>query len=65
MPPPVPDNVAVEVDGARLVRDGADGWSYTPDGKAVVIGGQTCQHLTDGTAKNVQILYGCPNVVIP
>jgi hypothetical protein len=65
MPPPVPDNVAVEVDGARLTRDTPDGWSYTPDGKAVVLGGQTCQHLMDGTAKNVQILYGCPNVVIP
>jgi hypothetical protein len=64
-PPPVPDNVAVEVDGTRLTRDAPDGWSYTPDGKMVVLGGQSCQRLTDGTARNVQILYGCPNVVIP
>jgi hypothetical protein len=64
-PPPVPDNVAVEVDGARLAKDPTDGWAYTPDGKAVVLNGPSCQHLMDGTARNVAILYGCPDVIIP
>jgi hypothetical protein len=64
-PPPVPDNVAVEVDGMRLPHDPNNGWTYTPDGKAIVLVGPPCQRLMAGTAANVQILYGCPGVVIP
>jgi hypothetical protein len=66
-PPPVPDNVAVDLDGVRLHRDATqtDGWTYSPDGKTLILVGTACQRLMDGSAKNVQILYGCPDVIIP
>jgi hypothetical protein len=65
--PPVPSNVAVELNGTRLMRDDtrANGWTYAPDGKSIVLVGAACQRLMDGTATDVQILYGCPDVVIP
>jgi hypothetical protein len=65
-PPPVVDNVAVEVDGTRLARDNpASGWSYGPNNRSIVLNGEVCERLKAGTAKDVQILYGCPGAVIP
>ena len=39
----------------------ANGWDYAPDGKSVVLYGPPCQSLMDGSGKNVQIIYGCPD----
>ena len=65
-PPPVVDNVAVEVDGTRVSRDNmASGWSYGPNNRSIVLHGEVCDRLKAGTAKDVQILYGCPGAVIP
>jgi hypothetical protein len=64
--PPVPDNVAVEIDGQRVTHDvsQANGWSYGPQNKSLILYGAVCDSLKAGTAKNVQILYGCPGVTI-
>jgi hypothetical protein len=60
----VPDNVAVEVDGVRIARDSSQGWQYGPGNTTVVLNGAVCDRLKAGTAKNVQIIFGCPGVVI-
>lgn len=64
--PPVPENVAVEVDGTRLSRDTAQksGWNYGPNDKSIVLFGAQCDALKAGSAKDVQILFGCPGVQI-
>jgi hypothetical protein len=64
-PPPVPSNVAVEVDGMRVARDPSQGWDYGPGNGSIVLNGALCDRLKAGTAKNVQILYGCPGITIP
>jgi hypothetical protein len=66
-PPPAPGNVAVDVDGMRVQKDPAstDGWSYGANNNSIVIHGPTCERLKNGTAKNVQIIYGCGTTVIP
>jgi hypothetical protein len=65
-PPPVPENVAVEVDGARVARDQsqAQGWNSGPNNRSIVLYGAICDSVKAG-AKNVQILYGCPGISIP
>jgi hypothetical protein len=65
-PPPVPENVAVEIDGQRVTHDVSqgNGWNYGPQNKSLILYGAVCDSLKAGTAKNVQILYGCPGVTI-
>jgi hypothetical protein len=65
--PPVPDNVAVDVDGVRLARDstGAQGWHYGTNDDSIVLAGDACSKIKTSPASDVQIVYGCPNVVIP
>jgi hypothetical protein len=64
--PPVPENVAVEIDGQRIAHDTTqmNGWNYGPQNKSLILYGAICDSLKAGTAKNVQILYGCPGVTI-
>lgn len=64
--PPVPENVAVEVDGMRVNRDPAqqNGWNYGPNNRSIVLFGSICESLKAGSAKAVQILYGCPGEII-
>jgi len=59
--PPVPDNVAVRVDGKPLARDTnqTNGWNYGPGNGVIELFGAACDDLKSGAAKNVQILYGC------
>jgi Mg-chelatase subunit ChlD len=65
--PPVPENVAVDLDGARLPQDQsmAQGWHYGPAGDSIELAGAACEKVKSAPASNVQIIYGCPNVVIP
>jgi hypothetical protein len=65
-PPPIPDNVAVQLDGTSVPRDmsQANGWNYSPDNHSVVLFGAPCDGLKAGTAMNVQILYGCPGRMV-
>lgn len=66
-PPPVPANVAVDVDGMRVNRDTnqTNGWDYSPGNTSITIHGPICDRLKAGTAKDVQIIYGCGSTVIP
>ena len=65
--PPSPDDVAVNIDGTRVPRDKShgDGWDYDGAMANVVIYGQTCDRLKSASGNNVQIIFGCPGIVIP
>ncbi len=64
--PPVPENVAVEIDGQRVPRDAshAAGWDYGPGMTSVDFYGDVCERIRTGTSGNVTILFGCPEVPI-
>jgi hypothetical protein len=65
-PPPVPDNIAVKVDGVLVPRDGArqSGWEYTSDALAEVeVHGSWCDQIK-GAASDVQVIYACEGVII-
>jgi hypothetical protein len=68
MMPPSPNDVAVKIDGVKLPRDTthAQGWDYDADMANVVIYGQACDQLKGvGVTNNVQIIFGCPGIIIP
>jgi hypothetical protein len=62
--PPDPSNIAVEADGARVPRSGADGWEYGPGMTTIQLSGSWCARYQDGTIKDVQTVFGCPGVII-
>jgi hypothetical protein len=67
MKPPSPDDVAVKIDGVKVPRDKAhgEGWDYDADAANVVIYGQACEQLKGaGATSNVQIIFGCPGIII-
>ena len=67
MKPPSPDDVAVKIDGVKVPRDKthAQGWDYDADAANVVIHGQACEQLKGvGATNNVQIIFGCPGIII-
>jgi hypothetical protein len=61
-PPPSPSDVAVNVDGIRLER-GTD-WQYGVNNSSIAVTGNWCNKLKAGTAKNAEIIFGCPGVPI-
>jgi hypothetical protein len=65
--PPSPNDVAVDVEGTRVLRDPTrmNGWEYSPDGKVVILYGAVCDLVKSGKATRVDIVFGCPNVPIP
>jgi len=67
-PPPVPENIAVDFNGARTVRDPSklNGWDYTKsDFSQLEVYGDWCQRIQSEANNQVQIRYGCPNQEIP
>ena len=67
MKPPSPDDVAVKLDGVKVPRDKThgEGWDYDSDVANVVLYGQTCERLKGGGGTtSVQIIFGCPGVVV-
>ena len=65
--PPSPSDVAVKVEGTRVPPDPAhtNGWDYAgPDRMAIQIYGSTCDALKAGKITNIQIIFGCPGVLI-
>ncbi|HMJ55453.1 MAG TPA: vWA domain-containing protein [Polyangiaceae bacterium] len=65
--PPVPNNIAVKVDGVKAPQDmtHVDGWDYTsPDLNAVEVHGSWCEKIKTAGANKVEIIYGCPGVII-
>ena len=66
-PPPVPDNIAVKVNGMKSPQDTlhANGWDYTdPSYTAVQVYGSWCDMIKNN-GNTVEIVFGCPGVVIP
>jgi hypothetical protein len=65
-PPPVPDNIAVKVDGTLVARDSSrsDGWEYTSDALTEVeVYGPWCDQIKSAAAA-VQVIYACEGVII-
>jgi len=66
-PPPVPENIAVKVNGTKSPQDTMhlNGWDYTdPNYTAVQVYGSWCDMIKNN-GNTVEIVYGCPGVVIP
>jgi hypothetical protein len=66
--PPSPNDVAVNVDGMRVPRDMTrmEGWEYAGPGmRNIILYGSWCEKVKSEMVKNVQIIFGCPGVVIP
>jgi von Willebrand factor type A domain len=65
--PPVPDNIAVKVGGMKAPEDPTrqDGWDYTgPDHLGVQVYGSWCDAIKTTGANTVEIIFGCPGVII-
>jgi hypothetical protein len=65
-PPPSPPDVAVNVGSTRVARDSAhtNGWDYNAGNDSIQFYGQACEDVKKASGQNVQIIYGCPGVVI-
>jgi hypothetical protein len=66
-PPPVPENIAVKVNGTKSPQDKnhADGWDYTDAAyTGVQVYGSWCDMIKNNGNK-VEIIYGCKDVIIP
>jgi hypothetical protein len=63
-PPPVPTNVKVTVAGAKVEPDATNGWSYTAGNAAIQFNGTACEQVKNMPG-DVQIVFGCPNEIIP
>jgi von Willebrand factor type A domain len=66
-PPPVPDNIAVKVDGVLVERDAtrANGWEYTSAALTdVEVYGSWCDQIKAAVAADVQVIYACEGVII-
>jgi hypothetical protein len=63
-PPPVPDNIAVKVDGMKAPQSATDGWAYTsPDDSTLQIYGSWCDRVK-ASVDSVQIIFACKGDVI-
>jgi hypothetical protein len=64
-PPPAPDAVKVTVDGERVPESASDGWSYSnAQNTSIQLNGSWCERLKM-KAGQVDIVLGCPGVVVP
>jgi len=66
-PPPDPTNIAVKVSGAKAPQDTThqNGWDYTsPDYSSVTVYGSWCDMIKTTASNMVEILYGCPNIIV-
>ncbi len=66
-PPPVPENIAVKVNGMKSPQDTghANGWDYTdPAYTGVQVYGSWCDMIKNN-GNTVEIIFGCPGIVIP
>jgi hypothetical protein len=66
-PPPVPENIAVKVNGIKTPQDTGHnaGWDYTdPSYTAVQVYGSFCDTIKNN-GNSVEIVFGCPGVNIP
>jgi hypothetical protein len=59
--PPENDDVTVEINGMKIMRDTTrmQGWDYGPGKKSIQLYGAACEQLKKGTGDKVAITYGC------
>jgi hypothetical protein len=64
---PSPDDVAVNVDGMRIMRDTTrtNGWDYGPGNRVVNLYGAACDKVKSGSVLSLEIIFGCPHQPIP
>lgn len=64
--PPDLGKLNVEVEGTTVPRGGEDGWELdvSTDPPTVVLQGQTCETMETEGVQSVQVVYGCPTVII-
>jgi hypothetical protein len=64
---PTQVNVQLTVNGqvVQVPQDKShtDGWDYSPDGKQIVLYGQTCSEAKAAQNGKIDILYGCPTIL--
>jgi hypothetical protein len=65
--PPSPKDVAVNVGTTRVPRDPQrlEGWDYNDDRSAIELHGKYCADVKASTSVKVEVIFGCPNVIIP
>lgn len=65
--PPSPMDVAVKIDDVRVERDAthANGWDYGAGNKTIQLYGAACDKVKAANNARVNIIFGCPGVVIP
>jgi hypothetical protein len=66
-PPPVPENIAVKVNGMKTPQDTGHsaGWDYTdPSYTGVQVYGSFCDTIKNN-GNSVEIVFGCPGIDIP
>jgi len=63
--PPVPDNIAVKVNGVKAPQDASEGWEYTgTEYGGVEVHGSWCEKIKTTGANVVEIVFGCPGVEV-
>lgn len=64
--PPALDQLNVKVEGEIIPRGGVDGWDLdeSTDPPTVVIQGASCARIESMGVESVEVVYGCPTVVI-
>jgi hypothetical protein len=68
--PPDPANVAIQINGNKSLRAPQDtthtnGWDYaTPAKTSIELYGSWCDNVANGTYTSVEILMGCPSILI-
>lgn len=63
--PPVPDNVAVKINGSSVTHDAVNGWDYDTEMRSVSLNGEACRNLTSGgVTSDVKIIMGCPGQIV-
>jgi hypothetical protein len=62
MVPPNPDELYVYINGEEVPRDPIhmDGWDYVPQTNQITFYGPPCALLQSGQAKDLEIIFGCP-----
>lgn len=63
--PPSPKDVAVNINGMRVEQNAQTGWNYGPGMKTIQLNGAACDGLKASVTAKVDIVFGCPGVIIP
>jgi hypothetical protein len=59
MAPDDPSLIVVTVDGQSVVQDATNGFTYDAGSQSMTFHGSSCDALKSGSAKQVQLVYGC------